>query len=74
MEEEETGLGARFWFMVALVCVGSVAAAGLVFVIFSRAWYAWGFFGAFLAIGGVMMLFGWAYDRRDRKRREHLAA
>jgi ABC-type multidrug transport system permease subunit len=72
--DEETGLGGRFWFMVALACVGSVVAAGLVFVLFGRAWERWGFFGAFLALGAVLMVFGWAYDRRDRKRRQRLIA
>lgn len=33
--------------------------------IFSRALYAWGFFGGFLAIGIVLILFGWIYDRRN---------
>ena len=70
--DEDTGLGARFWLMVALYCVGAVAATAIFFVIFGRLWYTWGLLGAFIALGAALMVFGWAYDRRDRKRRERL--
>jgi hypothetical protein len=34
-----------------------------------RRWYAWGFFGvlAFITVAGLV--FGWAFDRREKKRR-----
>jgi hypothetical protein len=37
----------------------------ILFLIFSRAVYAWGFFGAFLAGAALLLLFGWFYDRRN---------
>ena len=37
----------------------------ILFLIFSRAVYAWGFFGAFLAGAGLLLLFGWYFDRRN---------
>jgi hypothetical protein len=35
-----------------------------------RATYAWGFFGAFIALGIVLALFGWVYDRRNPRVRD----
>ena len=72
--DEDTSLGARFWLMIVLLAAGAVAAAALFMVIFGRLWYAWGLFGAFLALGADLMSFGWAYDRRQRRRRERLTA
>jgi len=34
-----------------------------------RAIYAWRFLGGFIAIGILLVLFGWIYDRRDRRNR-----
>ena len=72
--DEGTSLGARFWFLVLLFCVAAVVAASVFVVIFTHLWYAWGFLGGFLVLGGGLLAFGWAYDRRERKRRERLAA
>ncbi len=71
---EGTGLGARFWFVVLLLCVVAVVAVSVFLVIFTHLWYAWGVFGVFLVLGGGLLAFGWAFDRRERKRRERLAA
>jgi Flp pilus assembly protein TadB len=72
--DDDTSLGARFWLMFILLCVGAVVAALVVALIFGRLWYAWGFFGLFLVLGAGLLAFGWAFDRRERKRRERLAA
>jgi hypothetical protein len=72
--DEDTSLGAGFWSKIVLLTVVAVGAAALFVVIFGRIWYAWGLFGAFLALGAGLMAFGWAYDRRERKRRQRLTA
>jgi hypothetical protein len=64
-EDEDEGLGAGFFFKVAGVCVLAGIVALILFLIFSRAVYAWGFFGAFLAGAGLLLLFGWYFDRRN---------
>jgi hypothetical protein len=74
MADEGERLGVRFWLAIAGLSVGVVMAGVIVFVIFGGLWYAWGFFGAFLALCVVMMGFGYAYDRRERNRRNRLAA
>ena len=51
-----------------------MVAASVFVVIFTHLWYAWGFLGGFLVLGGGLLAFGWAYDRRERKRRERVAA
>ncbi len=72
--DEDTNLGARFWFVVLGLCVVAVVAVSVFIVIFTHLWYAWGVFGALLALGAGLLAFGWAFDRRERKRRERLAA
>jgi hypothetical protein len=62
--ESDGSLGFGFYAKLA----GAVLAVGIgvfiVFLIFSRAVVAWGFFGAFLVIGLLLLAFGWIYDRR----------
>jgi hypothetical protein len=38
------------------------------FLIFSRAVYAWGFLGAFLVLGAIVILIAWIFDRRTQRR------
>jgi hypothetical protein len=66
-DDEGDGLGFRFYLMVA---GGAVAVGIALFVgclIFARAIYAWGFFGAFLALSAILLLIGWISDRRQRR-------
>jgi hypothetical protein len=67
--DESEGLGGMFW----LKLIGAVLAGGVVvmmlFGVFGRAWYAWGILGALLFMGLLAMGFGFAYDRREQKRR-----
>jgi hypothetical protein len=63
--DEDEGLGIGFFLKIAGVCVGVGIIVMIVFLIFSRAVYAWGFFGAFLAVAALLCLFGWFYDRRN---------
>jgi len=61
--------GSGFGFFLRLA--GFVVAAGIIglvlMLILSRAVYAWGFFGAFIAFAIVMLAFGWFYDRRQTR-------
>jgi len=69
-DDDDEGLGAGFYFKIAGVCL-LVAIAAVIFLrIYWRAVYAWGFFGAFIAIGLVAILFGWIYDRRHPRIRD----
>jgi hypothetical protein len=67
---EEEGLG--FGFYARLAGIGIVVAiAGLILMlIFSRAIYAWGFFGMFLLLTVVLLVIGWVIDRRDARQVE----
>ena len=60
------GFGFKFWAgMIGTII--AVAFGGLIlFLIFARAVYAWGFFGAFLALAGLIVLVTWLIDRRHR--------
>ena len=66
---DNEGFSAGLFFMVAVFCIGCGVAAIILLMIFWRAVYAWGLFGAFIALGLVLMLFGWIYDRRAARAR-----
>jgi hypothetical protein len=62
--DDDDGLGFRFFLWLAgLVVVGGIVLL-VAFLIFSRAVYAWGFLGGFLAFAVVVLIFGWIYDKR----------
>ena len=63
-DDDDEGLGAGFYLKIAGVCLLCAIAAIIFLRIWWRATYAWGFFGAFIALGIVLALFGWIYDRR----------
>ena len=66
---DDNGFTAGFFFKVAAVCLGCGVAAIILLMIFWRAIYAWGFFGAFIGLGLVLILFGWIHDRRAARAR-----
>ena len=67
---EQEGLGFRFYAgMAGIVIVGAIAAL-ILMLIFTRALYAWGFFGMFLVLAVVLLVFGWLVDRREARRYE----
>jgi hypothetical protein len=72
-DDEDDDEGFRFGsgviLKIAAVCILGALAFVILFRIFWRAVYAWGFFGGFLALGVLLLLFGWIYDRRDRRNR-----
>jgi hypothetical protein len=60
---KEHGLG---WLLGLIVLAG--IGMFIVFLIFTRAIYAFGIFGAFILLAVVLLIFGWVYDRRlDKK-------
>ena len=63
----DEGLGWSFFLKVAGLCVAVAVVVMVLAFIFWRAVYAWGFFGAFLALAVVLLLFGWIYDRRQAR-------
>jgi hypothetical protein len=67
VEMDDEGLGFGFYVKLALGALGVGIAIFVAFLLFSRAWYAWGFFGAFIALAVVLLAFGWIYDRRQRR-------
>lgn len=56
-----------FWFKAAgvIILVGIASLVG--FLLLDVAWAAWGGFGALLAVGLVLMLVAWLYDRRHAR-------
>jgi hypothetical protein len=64
-EDDDDGIGAGFFFKIAGICLACAIGAIILLRIFWRAIYAWGFFGGFIAIGILLILFGWIYDRRN---------
>lgn len=66
----EEGLGAKFWFgmvgVVLAIGVGSI----LIFWLVSAAAYRWGFIGALLFFGAILVVVAAIYDRTQRRRYE----
>jgi bacteriorhodopsin len=67
-------LGGKFWIVLIASVVGVVVAGAIVVALFGWAWYELGFLGAFLILSGILLAFGWGYDRREQNRRKRLAA
>jgi membrane protein implicated in regulation of membrane protease activity len=57
----------RYWLTGAAVVAGIGIAAFLIFLLVVRTVYAWGFFGAFLFVALVFLVYGWFYDRRHKR-------
>jgi uncharacterized membrane protein len=72
--DEDSGMGVRFWLMLAGIAVVCAIGAGVIFLIIGAAWYAWGFFGTLLVIGVVALLYGLWYDRRHPSARGRYGA
>jgi hypothetical protein len=68
MARDDDGLGARFWLWLAAVLVLGGLALLVLLLIFSRAVYAFGFFGGFLVLALLALLFGWFWDKREARR------
>jgi hypothetical protein len=67
-KEEKEGLGGRFYLGLTGLLLGVGILVFIAVVIFWRALYAWGFFGAFLALAVILLVVGRVYDRRNPRR------
>lgn len=57
----------RFWLTVMGVTLVIGIAAAILAVLFSWAWYTWGFFAAFAVLAGVGLVIGLITDRRHKR-------
>jgi hypothetical protein len=64
-DDDEDELGTRFFLKLGagILGVGILVLIGL--LVFWRALYAWGFFGAFALLAAIAIVSGWIYDRRN---------
>ena len=67
-------LGGRFWLGLLGICVGAVVVGAIVFLLFGWAWSAFGFIGAFIVFGAVILGLAYLHDRREQSRRGRLTA
>lgn len=56
-------LGGRFWLSVVGIALAIGIGGILLFTLIGFAWYAWGFFGALIFFGIVLIGAGWLIDR-----------
>jgi uncharacterized membrane protein len=63
-DEDEKGLGLRFALKLAAIIALVGVAVWIGVLLFVRAWYSWGFFGAFLIVALALLAWAWYYDRR----------
>jgi hypothetical protein len=61
----DRAVGARGWLGLAAIVIGFAIGLFVLFILIDLAVYAWGFLGALLAIGAILLLIAWIYDRRQ---------
>ena len=67
-------LGGKFWLLFIAGAIGLALAGFAFFLLLEGAWARWGFLGGCLFFAGILILCGWIYDKRDKRRRESLEA
>jgi hypothetical protein len=72
MDDNETGLGFGFYAKFAGIMIAIGIAVWIFVLIISRAIYAWGLLGMFLALTIVLLGIGWYVDRREAQKRSQL--
>jgi membrane protein implicated in regulation of membrane protease activity len=65
---EDESLGGKFWLSVFGIIIAVGIGAILVFLLISGAWYKWGFLGAMIFVGAILLFIAWIYDRRHAGR------
>ncbi len=72
-QEQPMKLGAKFWLAVVAGAIACGIAALVLLALLENAWLRWGFFGMLLGFAGLLILFGWIFDRRAKQHRQDLA-
>ena len=63
-------LGGKFWLMFIAGAIAAAIAGFVFFLVLEGAWVRWGFLGMCLFFAAILLLFGWLYDRRAKRRRD----
>jgi hypothetical protein len=66
----EDGLGFKFWAGLAGFTLALGIVLLIVFLIFTRAFYAWGAFGTLVVIAVLLLGVAWIYDKRQQREAE----
>jgi DMSO/TMAO reductase YedYZ heme-binding membrane subunit len=66
--EDDGSLGFKFWLRLAGIVVLCGIAALILFLLLSKAVYAWGFLGGFLAFALLLLAVGWVWDKRSERK------
>jgi uncharacterized membrane protein YhaH (DUF805 family) len=60
--------GSRFWLKCAAVFIAGAIVLFIFTVLLLHAIYAWGIFGALVALAVIALALGWMHDRREARR------
>ncbi len=66
----ERSLGGRFWLMLFAFGFAGVGLCVILLAVFGWMWATRGLFGALVALFAFVLAAAWAYDRRERHRRD----
>lgn len=67
MAADDDGLGFGFFLRLAGIIVVCGLIGLILFLLLSKAVYAWGFLGGFLAFALLLLAIGWVWDRRSSR-------
>jgi len=65
---DDSGIGFAFFARMAGLIIAAGVVAMIVMLVFSRAVYAWGLLGGFIAFAVILLVVGWVFDRRRARR------
>ncbi len=63
----DDGLGFKFFLKLAGIVVLCGLVGLILFLLLSKAIYAWGFLGGFLAFALLLLAVGWVWDQRGER-------